>query len=137
MYVNVSIDASDLEDIDAHDLAELFEDLSTKEQEEFFGIIHKDIKPLERIRAILSNLSNDEALKLLKELNNEFKSDEEWQKTIKSINGGNKSNYKILILEFGISITRVVVIRIANAKQNMFMVKKPKQGYLSLKRIVK
>lgn len=32
MYVNVSIDASDLEDIDAHDLAELFEDLSTKEQ---------------------------------------------------------------------------------------------------------
>ncbi len=87
MYVNVSIDASDLEDIDAHDLAELFEDLSTKEQEEFFGIIHKDIKPLERIRAILSNLSNDEALKLLKELNNEFKSDEEWQKTIKSING--------------------------------------------------
>ncbi|EHV0434134.1 hypothetical protein KZ047_001591 [Campylobacter jejuni] len=90
MYVNVSIDASDLEDIDAHDLAELFEDLSTKKQEEFFGIIHKDIKPLERIRAILSNLSNDEALKLLKELNNEFKSDEEWQKTIKSINGGNK-----------------------------------------------
>ncbi|EDD2660165.1 hypothetical protein GA437_07365 [Campylobacter coli] len=70
MYVNVSIDASDLEDIDAHDLAELFEDLSTKEQEEFFGIIHK--------------------VKLLKELNNEFKSDEEWQKTIKSINGGNK-----------------------------------------------
>ncbi|EIT5432202.1 hypothetical protein OHS66_001731, partial [Campylobacter jejuni] len=53
-------------------------------------IIHKDIKPLERIRAILSNLSNDEALELLKELNNEFKSDEEWQKTIKSINGGNK-----------------------------------------------
>lgn len=31
MYVNVSIDASDLEDIDAHDLAELFEELSTKE----------------------------------------------------------------------------------------------------------
>ncbi|ELP7972186.1 hypothetical protein QTU62_001707, partial [Campylobacter jejuni] len=50
MYVNVSIDASDLEDFYAHDLAELFEDLSTKEQEEFFGIIHKDIKPLERIR---------------------------------------------------------------------------------------
>ncbi len=68
MYVNVSIDASDLEDFYAHDLAELFEDLSTKEQEEFFGIIHKDIKPLERIRAILSNLSNDEALKLLKNL---------------------------------------------------------------------
>ncbi|EDP3359918.1 hypothetical protein GZ490_000208 [Campylobacter jejuni] len=90
MYVNVSIDASDLEDFYAHDLAELFEDLNTKEQEEFFRIIHKDIKPLERIRAILSNLSNNEALKLLKELNNEFKSDEEWQKTIKSINGGNK-----------------------------------------------
>lgn len=68
MYVNVSIDASDLEGFYAHDLAELFEDLSTKEQEEFFGIIHKDIKPLERIRAILSNLSNDEALKLLKNL---------------------------------------------------------------------
>ncbi|HEH4457934.1 TPA: hypothetical protein SG282_001909, partial [Campylobacter jejuni] len=62
----------------------------TKEQEEFFGIIHKDIKPLERIRAILSNLSNDEVLKLLKELNNEFKSDEEWQEVAKSINGGNK-----------------------------------------------
>lgn len=30
MYVNVSIDASDLEDFYAHDLAELFEDLSTK-----------------------------------------------------------------------------------------------------------
>ncbi|EAI5312213.1 hypothetical protein I7007_000207 [Campylobacter jejuni] len=90
MYVNVNIDASDLEDIDADDLAELFEDLSIKEQEEFFGIIHKDIKPLERIRAILYNLSNHEALKLLKELNNEFKSDEEWQKTIKSINGANK-----------------------------------------------
>ncbi|EHY5666404.1 hypothetical protein K4I92_000195 [Campylobacter jejuni] len=90
MYVNVNIDASDLEDIDADDLAELFEDLSIKEQEEFFGMIHKDIKPLERIRAILSNLSNDEVLKLLKELNNEFKSDEEWQKTIKSINGDNK-----------------------------------------------
>ncbi|EHF1907582.1 hypothetical protein J0Y35_000567 [Campylobacter jejuni] len=90
MYVNVNIDASDLEDIDADDLAELFEDLSIKEQEEFFGIIHKDIKPLERIRAILYNLSNHEALKLLKELNNEFKSDEEWQKTIKSINGDNK-----------------------------------------------
>lgn len=30
MYVNVSIDASDLEDIDAHDLAELFEDLRQK-----------------------------------------------------------------------------------------------------------
>ncbi|ECZ4651384.1 hypothetical protein F8G26_08255 [Campylobacter jejuni] len=90
MYVNVNIDASDLEDIDADDLAELFEDLSIKEQEEFFEIIHKDIKPLERIRAILSNLSNDEVLKLLKELNNEFKSDEEWQKTIKSINGANK-----------------------------------------------
>ncbi|NBE34247.1 hypothetical protein [Campylobacter jejuni] len=88
MYVNVY--ASDLEDIDADDLAELFEDLSTKEQEEFFGIIHKDIKPLERIRAILSNLSNDEALKLLKELNNEFKSNKEWQEVIKSINGDEK-----------------------------------------------
>ncbi|EOI5977833.1 TPA: hypothetical protein ACTN39_001850 [Campylobacter jejuni] len=90
MYVNVSIDASDLEGFYADDLAELFEDLSIKEQEEFFGIIHKDIKPLERIRAILSNLSNDEALKLLKQLNNEFKSDGEWQEIIKSINGGNK-----------------------------------------------
>ncbi|EJJ3420270.1 hypothetical protein OH756_000640 [Campylobacter jejuni] len=90
MYVNVNIDASDLEDIDADDLAELFEDLSIKEQEEFFRMIHKDIKPLERIRAILYNLSNHEALKLLKELNNEFKSNEEWQKTIKSINGANK-----------------------------------------------
>ncbi|HDZ5092301.1 TPA: hypothetical protein RTH13_001182 [Campylobacter jejuni] len=90
MYVNVRIDASDLEGFYADDLAELFEDLSTKEQEEFFEIIHKDIKPLERIRAIFSNLSNDEALELLKELNNEFKSDKEWQKTIKSINRGNK-----------------------------------------------
>ncbi|EFS5874938.1 hypothetical protein HW790_000051 [Campylobacter coli] len=90
MYVNVSIDASDLEGFYAHDLAELFEDLNTKEQEEFFGIIYKDIKPLERIRAILSNLSNDKALKLLKELNNEFKSDEEWQEVVKSINGDEK-----------------------------------------------
>ncbi|EDP2965563.1 hypothetical protein FW107_07565 [Campylobacter jejuni] len=90
MYVNVSIDASDLENFYAHDLAELFEDLSTKEQEEFFGIIHKDIKPIERIRDILSNLSNDEAFEILKELNNEFKSDEKWQELIKSINGDEK-----------------------------------------------
>ncbi|ECP9226237.1 TPA: hypothetical protein SEY12_001765 [Campylobacter jejuni] len=90
MYVNVSIDASDLEDFYADDLAELFEGLSTKEQREFFGIIHKDIKPLERIRAILSNLSNDEAFEILKELNNEFKSDEKWQELIKSINGDEK-----------------------------------------------
>lgn len=87
MYVNVSISASDIENIDADNLAELFEDLSTKEQEEFFGIIHKDINPLKRIRAILFNLSNDEALKLLKELNNEFKSDKQWQEMVKSING--------------------------------------------------
>ncbi|GAA7171148.1 hypothetical protein HpCK101_08820 [Helicobacter pylori] len=90
MYVNVSISASDIENIDADNLAELFEDLSTKEQREFFRIIHKDTKPLERIRAILSNLSNDEAFEILKELNNEFKSDEKWQELIKSINGDEK-----------------------------------------------
>ncbi|EAI5420467.1 hypothetical protein E5I20_07315 [Campylobacter coli] len=90
MYVNASIDASDLEDIDADDLAELFEDLSIKEQEEFFGIIYKDNKPIERIRAILSNLSNDEAFELLKKLNGEFKSNEEWQEVAKSINGDEK-----------------------------------------------
>ncbi|ECL1829900.1 hypothetical protein FU371_09110 [Campylobacter jejuni] len=90
MYVNVSISASDIENIDADNLAELFEDLSTKEQREFFRIIHKDIKPIERIRAILSNLSNDEAFEILKELNNEFKSDEKWQELIKSINGDEK-----------------------------------------------
>lgn len=92
MYVNASIDASDLEDIDADDLAELFEDLSIKEQEEFFRIIHKDTKPMERIRAILSNLTNDEILELLKELNGEFKSNEEWQEVAKSINGDEKWN---------------------------------------------
>ncbi|EOH9591142.1 TPA: hypothetical protein ACHDSV_001566 [Campylobacter jejuni] len=90
MYVNASIDASDLEDIDADDLAELFEDLSIKEQEEFFRIIHKDTKPMERIRVILSNLTNDEILELLKELNREFKSNEEWQEVAKSINGDEK-----------------------------------------------
>ncbi|EAK2110034.1 hypothetical protein BFM12_08515 [Campylobacter jejuni] len=92
MYVNASIDASDLEDINADDLAELFEDLSIKEQEEFFRMIHnKDTnKPIERIRAILSNLSNDETLELLKELNGEFKSNEEWQEVAKSINGDEK-----------------------------------------------
>lgn len=90
MYVNASIDASDLEDIDADDLAELFEDLSIKEQEEFFRIIHKDTKPMERIRAILSNLTNDEILELLKKLNREFKSNEEWQEVAKSINGDEK-----------------------------------------------
>lgn len=90
MYVNVSISASDIENIDADNLAELFQDLSTKEQEEFFRIIHKDIKPLEGIRDILSNLSNDEAFEILKELNNEFKSDEKWQELIKSINGDEK-----------------------------------------------
>ncbi|MFX3627597.1 hypothetical protein ACD574_02380 [Campylobacter sp. LH-2024] len=90
MYVNASIDASDLEDIDAYDLAELFKDLSIKEQEEFFRIIHKDTKPIVRIKAILSNLSNDETLELLKELNWEFKSNEEWQEVAKSINGDEK-----------------------------------------------
>ncbi|EAH9333963.1 hypothetical protein EX128_02415 [Campylobacter jejuni] len=89
MYVNASIDASDLEDIDADDLAELFEDLSIKEQEEFFRMIHKD-KPIERIRSILHHLSNDETLELLKELNSEFKSNEEWQEVAKSINGDEK-----------------------------------------------
>ncbi|HAA1819996.1 hypothetical protein I9C56_01090 [Campylobacter jejuni] len=90
MYVNANIDASDLEDINADDLAELFEDLSIKEQEEFFRMIHKDTKPIERIRSILSNLSNDETLELLKELNGEFKSNEEWQEVAKSINGDEK-----------------------------------------------
>ncbi|EHW1009557.1 hypothetical protein K1P22_000018 [Campylobacter jejuni] len=89
MYVNASIDASDLEDIDADDLAELFEDLSIKEQEEFFRMIHKD-KSIERIRSILHHLSNDETLELLKELNSEFKSNEEWQEVAKSINGDEK-----------------------------------------------
>ncbi|MBX2482176.1 hypothetical protein I8765_01895, partial [Campylobacter jejuni] len=87
---NANIDASDLEDINADDLAELFEDLSIKEQEEFFRMIHKDTKPIERIRSILSNLSNDETLELLKELNGEFKSNEEWQEVAKSINGDEK-----------------------------------------------
>ncbi|MBZ7942052.1 hypothetical protein [Campylobacter molothri] len=90
MYVNVEIDASDLEDIDAGDLAELFGYLHIKEQEEFFRIIHKDTKPIQAIKAILSSLPNDEALGLLKELNSEFKSDEEWQEVAKSINGDEK-----------------------------------------------
>ncbi|MBZ7949653.1 hypothetical protein [Campylobacter molothri] len=90
MYVNTKIDVDDLEDFDANDVAELFKYLTTNEQEEFFRIIHKDTKPIVRIKAILSNLPNDETLELLKELNGEFKSNEEWQKVVKSINEDEK-----------------------------------------------
>ncbi|MBZ7952985.1 hypothetical protein H2258_06465 [Campylobacter sp. RM9939] len=90
MYVNTKIDVDDLEDFDANDVAELFKYLTTNEQEEFFRIIHKDTKPIVRIKAILSNLPNDETLELLKEFNGEFKSNEEWQEMAKSINGDEK-----------------------------------------------
>ncbi|MBZ7963336.1 hypothetical protein H2274_07200 [Campylobacter sp. W0049] len=90
MYVSTRIDVDDLEDFDVNDVVELFKYLTTDEQEEFFRIIHKDTKPIERIKAILSNLPNDEILELLKELNGKFKSNEEWQKVLKSINGDEK-----------------------------------------------
>lgn len=86
MYVNVRIDASDLEDFDVDDVIELFDELSDYEQEEFFRRISRDC-PKKIIGALFFKLDNDEAKELLNELNQTIKSDKEWQEIAKSING--------------------------------------------------
>ncbi|ELC3919548.1 hypothetical protein RJF43_001712, partial [Campylobacter jejuni] len=40
----------------------------------------------EKIRELFDELNNDETVMLLKELNEKFKSFEEWQEIVKSIN---------------------------------------------------
>ncbi|TEY01261.1 hypothetical protein [Campylobacter sp. US33a] len=87
MYVNASIDACDLEDFSVDDVVYLYEELDTEEQELFLNKIGKNKSIINKIKDLFFLLNNDEALSLLKELNESFKSDKEWQETIKSING--------------------------------------------------
>ncbi|EPT0403696.1 hypothetical protein ACVNU4_001658 [Campylobacter jejuni] len=46
----------------------------------------KSTDPEEKIRELFDELNNDETVMLLKELNEKFKSFEEWQEIVKSIN---------------------------------------------------
>ncbi|HEB9324900.1 TPA: hypothetical protein RZK34_000819 [Campylobacter jejuni] len=79
-------------EVDVNDVLYLFNDrLNEAEQEDFLRRLNEDINnPLQRIKIILQSLPNYEALNILKELNNEFKSDKQWQEMVKSINEGNK-----------------------------------------------
>ncbi|EHN6902949.1 hypothetical protein KJK83_001686 [Campylobacter jejuni] len=91
--MNLDIDVSDIDYVDVNDVLYLFNDrLNEAEQEDFLRRLNEDINinPLQRIKIILQSLPNYEALNILKELNNEFKSDDEWQEIVKNINGGNK-----------------------------------------------
>lgn len=65
-----------------------YEALSEKEQNEFLHRIKKSksTDPEEKIRELFDELNNDETVMLLKELNEKFKSFEEWQEIVKSIN---------------------------------------------------
>ncbi|EAJ7530473.1 Uncharacterised protein [Campylobacter jejuni subsp. doylei] len=90
MNLEVDVDVSDLDYVDVNDVLYLFNDrLNEAEQEDFLRRLNEDINinPLQRIKIILQSLPNYEALNILKELNNEFKSDKEWQEIAKSING--------------------------------------------------
>ncbi|EAL5963800.1 hypothetical protein DSN88_07460, partial [Campylobacter jejuni] len=89
--MNLDIDVSDIDYVDVNDVLYLFNDrLNEAEQEDFLRRLNEDINinPLQRIKIILQSLPNYEALNILKELNNEFKSDDEWQEIVKNINGG-------------------------------------------------
>ncbi|EHN6916929.1 hypothetical protein KJK76_001796 [Campylobacter jejuni] len=91
--MNLDIDVSDIDYVDVNDVLYLFNDrLNEAEQEDFLRRLNEDINinPLQRIKIILQSLPNYEALNILKELNNEFKSDDEWQEIVKNINGDNK-----------------------------------------------
>ncbi|EAI9884044.1 hypothetical protein E5B34_06570 [Campylobacter coli] len=73
---------SDFEEFSVEDV------LSEKEQNEFLYRIKKSksTDPEEKIRELFDELNNDETVMLLKELNEKFKSFEEWQEIVKSIN---------------------------------------------------
>ncbi|WP_257905968.1 hypothetical protein [Campylobacter lari] len=89
MYVNAKIDVTDLEYVSLYEIMELFNNLSNDEQEEFFRKVGR-ISTKKRIKTLFKMLNNNEAVELLNELNSNFKSDKEWQETIKSINGDSK-----------------------------------------------
>ncbi|EAI4085105.1 hypothetical protein APU48_08200 [Campylobacter jejuni] len=79
---------SDFEEFSVEDVVWFYEALSEKEQNEFLYRIKKSksTDPEEKIRELFDELNNDETVMLLKELNEKFKSFEEWQEIIKSIN---------------------------------------------------
>ncbi|HDZ5008038.1 TPA: hypothetical protein RTG68_001622 [Campylobacter jejuni] len=80
------IHPSDFEDFSVEDVVWFYEALSEDEQNEFLYQIKKDTDPGRKIKKLFNELNNDEAIILLKELNEKFKSFEEWQKIVKSIN---------------------------------------------------
>ncbi|HEF1790027.1 TPA: hypothetical protein R8U93_001761 [Campylobacter jejuni] len=79
---------SDFEEFSVEDVVWFYEALSEKEQNEFLYRIKKSksTDPEEKIRELFDELNNDETVMLLKELNEKFKSFEEWQEIVKSIN---------------------------------------------------
>ncbi|QPX63873.1 hypothetical protein F358_065 [Campylobacter phage F358] len=93
MNVNVRIDPSDIENFDEYDLVELYSELSCDEKSKFFKRINMmdiaDISmfdPLKKIQNILYNLPLDESYKIVCKLKEDFKSQEEWEELVKSIN---------------------------------------------------
>ncbi|WP_257942304.1 hypothetical protein UPTC5084_00939 [Campylobacter lari] len=86
MYVNVSVDADDLECVSVDDVVELFDTLDNEEQELFFKRIGRDTCIIKKIRDLFYELNNNEVVELLNELNSNFKSDKEWQEIVKNIN---------------------------------------------------
>ncbi|EOH3074831.1 TPA: hypothetical protein R6A98_001796 [Campylobacter coli] len=80
--------SSDFEEFSVEDVVWFYEALSKKEQNEFLYRIKKSksTDPEEKIRELFDELNNDEMVMLLKELNEKFKSFEEWQEIVKSIN---------------------------------------------------
>ncbi|EPP8195759.1 hypothetical protein KJQ75_05860 [Campylobacter lari] len=89
MYVNAKISVDDLELVSLYEIIELFNNLDNDQQEEFFRKVGR-ISTKKRIKTLFKMLNNNEAVELLNELNSNFKSDKEWQETIKSINGDSK-----------------------------------------------
>ncbi|MCR6574309.1 hypothetical protein [Campylobacter insulaenigrae] len=86
MYISASIDVSDLEFVSVDDVLELFNTLENQDQELFLKRINEDKNHKKRIKDLFQMLSKYEALELLNELNDEFKSDEEWREIVKKIN---------------------------------------------------
>lgn len=80
--------SSDFEEFSVEDVVWFYEALSEKEQNDFLYRIKKSksTDPEEKIRELFDELNNDETVMLLKELNEKFKSFEEWQEIVKSIN---------------------------------------------------
>ncbi|QPX62863.1 hypothetical protein F207_063 [Campylobacter phage F207] len=93
MNVNVRINPSDIENFDEYDLVELYSELSCDEKVNFLrevNMINIDdmsmFDPLEKIQNILYNLPLDESYKIVCKLKEDFKSQEEWEELVKSIN---------------------------------------------------